>query len=84
MIFLVLDGVRDGDCVPITTQDIQLKYQRKPKLLLKGLVSKGKLCNSVLIMLSQSVISWIGESDQFGSAKSGGQAYWQCRMTGLM
>ena len=58
--------------------------QRKPKCLLKGLVFKGKLRKSVLVMLSQSVLSWIGESDQFGSAKSGRQAYWQCRMTGLM
>ena len=40
VIFLVPDGARDGDCVPITTQDIQLKYQRKPKHLLKGLISK--------------------------------------------
>ena len=80
MIFLVLDGVRDGDCVPDTTEDIQIRYQRKLKCLLKGLVSKGKLLSRVLIMLSQNVLSWLGKC----SAKSGRQVYWQCRMTGLM
>ena len=47
VIVLVLDGVQNGDCVPDTTKDIQFKYQRKPKCLLKGLVSKWKLHSSV-------------------------------------
>ena len=47
VIVLVPDGARDGDCVPDITLDIQLKYQGKPKRLLKGLISKGKLRSSV-------------------------------------
>ena len=35
-------------------------------------------------MLSQSVLSWMGESDQFIFAKSGQQVYWQWRMTGFV
>ena len=49
---------------------MEKQKKKKPKCLLKGLVSTGKLRSNVLIALSQSVLSWVGESDQFRSAKS--------------
>ena len=52
VIVLVLYGVQNEDCVPDTTQDIQFKYQRKQKCLLKGLAPRGNciaVCKYVVI-----------------------------------
>ena len=69
---LGLDGVQNGDCVPDTTQD-----KENQNVYWNDSSPRGN-CIAVCkyVVIKTSVLSWIGESDQFVSAKSGLQNDW--------